>query len=145
MTWHSLISRQRTMEFGKRSRESVQSFLTIVGIGGINTPADCLFRACPTKPRSEAFVENFLIANFIGSGRKSIKFTTKLAKNALLGEEIRHVGTWALPLSLSGDAAPMDLAILASGMNYSCRVYGAGKATASLRQLQGWRQGCRLS
>jgi len=44
-----------------------------------------LSRACPTKPRWEVFVEN-LIANFIENGRKSIKFTAKLAKNALLGQ-----------------------------------------------------------
>ena len=48
-----------------------------------------LASACPTKPRSEVFVEN-LIANFIEDGRKSIKFTikftAKLAKNALLGQ-----------------------------------------------------------
>ena len=50
-----------------------------------------LFRACPTKPRSEVFVEN-LIANFIENGRKSIKFTikftAKLAKSALLGRAV---------------------------------------------------------
>ena len=56
--------------------------------------------ACPTKPRSEVFVEN-LIANFIENGRKSIKFTmkftAKLAKNALLGQALSIWSSGACP------------------------------------------------
>ena len=39
----------------------------------------CCRRACPTKPRSDVFVEN-LIANFIENGAESIKFTPSWPK-----------------------------------------------------------------